>query len=142
MPREGKISLLIAEDDPHIRYFMEIAATRTGHFESITLCADGEAALRAIRQAGAGGFPDLVLSDLSMPRMTGIELIRALKRDPVTRGIPVAIITSSDVPNDREDALAAGACIFEHKPAGLEALTALIDRIGHTCREASLASGR
>lgn len=140
MTREGKVSLLIAEDDPHIRYLIQAAAERAGCFSPITVVADGEAALQAIRAASPADYPDLVVSDLSMPRMTGTQLIRALKSDPRTKSIPVAIITSSNVPNDREDALAAGACIFEPKPHGLEPLTNLLATIRHNCCEAAVAS--
>lgn len=135
MTREGLISLLIAEDDPRIRYLLEVAAERAGGFESIVSVGDGEAALEVVHEK----HPDLIVSDLSMPRMTGIELIRAVKADPATRSIPIAIVTSSDLPHDRDDALAAGACMFEPKPYGLEALTKLLAQIRDTCREALVA---
>lgn len=139
MTREGKVSLLIAEDDPQIRYLVQTAAERSGCFHSIAAAPDGEVAWHTVRNVARGEQPDLIISDLMMPRMTGIDLIRALKRDPLTRHIPVAIITSSDVPNDREDALAAGACAFEPKPQGLERLTRLITSLRHSCCEAAVA---
>ncbi len=120
---DRKVSLLIAEDDKNLRYLMEAAAERAGGFGPVVGAPDGQAALDAIR---AGANPDLILTDLSMPRMTGLELIRALKREPATRSIPVAMVTSSDIPNDREDALAAGACTFLAKPHGFDALVAMM----------------
>ena len=141
MNPDGKVSLLVVDDDPHMRDLVEAAAVRAGCFEPIAVCADGEAALNHVRSRPRDRLPELVVSDLSMPRMTGIELIRALKADALTRSIPIAIITSSDVPNDRQDALAAGACIFEPKPHGLESLTKLLSAIRNNCCE-SVASGR
>ena len=136
MTSGGKISLLIAEDDPHIRYLIEAAAERSGFFGPISSQPDGLAALLAVRRVGAA-LPDMIVSDLSMPRMTGTELIRALKEDPELRSIPIAIITSSDLPHDREEALAAGAAAFEPKPNGLEALTQLLTTLRHSCCESS-----
>lgn len=122
-----------------MRYIIEAAAKRAGCFTRIASVGDGEAALRAIRGAAPAEYPDLIVSDLSMPRMTGLELIRALKADEATRSIPIAIITSSDEPHDRDDALAAGACRFEPKPHGLEALANLLAQIRTSCRESPTA---
>lgn len=135
MTPEGKVSLLIAEDDPHIRYLFEAAAERSGCFGPIVVVEDGAAALEAVLHAAPGGRPDFIISDLSMPRMTGAALIRALKNDERTRSIPIAIITSSDLPNDRSEALAAGACAFEPKPTGLESLTRLLTTLRNSCCE-------
>ena len=136
MTPETKVSVLIAEDDPQIRYLIESAAERSGCFRSIATVADGRAAWEAVRDADPANQPELIISDLLMPRMTGIELIRALKKDERTRHIPVAIVTSSNVPNDRDDAIAAGASAFEPKPMGLEPLTRLIVALRQSCVEA------
>lgn len=139
MTPDGKVSLLIAEDDPHIRYLLEVAATRTGCFSSIQAVPDGEAAMLAVRNAAPADHPELIVTDLSMPRMTGLDLIRALKSDESTRHIPIAVITSSDVPNDRDDVLAAGATAFARKPQGLEPLTQLLGELRNTCCVADVA---
>lgn len=133
MHDHGQQTLMIAEDDPQIRYLIEAAARRAGGFARIESAGDGEALLRLLREKSRDDYPDLIVSDLSMPRMTGVELIRALKRDPDTRHIPVAIITSSNIPNDRQDALESGACAFLEKPQGLDALTRLLESLRDTC---------
>lgn len=122
MLRQTKLPLLIVEDDAHLRYLMQAAAERTGLFGPIHTCEDGLAALDYLQTRPEEERPGLIASDLSMPRMTGLELLRAVKADPVLRSIPVGIVTSSDLPNDREEALTAGACAFIAKPFGLEAL--------------------
>jgi CheY-like chemotaxis protein len=139
MTHEGKVSLLIAEDDPHIRYLMVAAAERTGCFAPIGSFADGESAWEAMRSSAPHDLPEFVVSDLSMPRMSGLDLIRAMKREERTRGIPIAIVTSSDQPSDRDDALTAGAAAFEQKPQGLEALTQLLATLRHSCCDAVVA---
>lgn len=141
--RKGKTSVLLVEDDPHLRFFAYTAAERAGCFGEIVAAADGEDALTLIHQwpgGHEGGKPDLVISDLCMPRKTGVELISALKNDPSTRDIPVAIITSSNIPNDREDALLAGATAFEHKPLGLEAYVKMFRALHHQCCDSAVAS--
>src|SRR5678816_204812 len=112
MPHPGKVSLMIVEDDANVRYLMSVAAQRSGLFEPIAVAADGQAALDALRAGGVARLPALIVSDLVMPRLTGLELLRELKADVALHAIPVAIITSSDAPDDRELALAAGACSF------------------------------
>ena len=135
-----KISLLIVEDDAAIRYLMEEAASRTGDFGPIAVAEDGRAALDWLQQRSPAELPDLIVTDLSMPRLTGIELVQALKADSNLRAIPAAVITSSDIPNDREDALAAGACVFLKKPHGLEALTQIFLGLRDSCRATSIAA--
>ncbi len=112
MPRSGKVALLIVEDDPNIRFLLEAAAHRCGSFEPITSAADGQAALEQLQSADSSALPALIVTDLSMPRLTGLELVRAVKSDERTRNIPIAIITSSDAPQHRDLVLAAGACSF------------------------------
>lgn len=135
MTPPAKVALLLAEDDPHIRTLLEAAAERTGLFDPIVCVADGEEALRAVREGSGQRFPELIVSDLSMPRMSGLELLRALKSDAATRSIPVAIITSSNLPNDRENALAAGANLFLPKAHGFEALVRQLTLIRESCCE-------
>ncbi len=112
---------------------MEIAAGRAGGFSRIELAPDGQVALDLVRSRSYADYPDLLISDLAMPRLDGLNLIRALKRDPQTRRIPIAIVTSSDIPNDRRDALAAGAYAFIEKPQGLEALTHVLETLRDSC---------
>ncbi len=116
MRANDKISLLIVEDDATIRFLEEAAAQRSGVFSRITTLGDGEAALAWLKVQPLHELPQLIISDLAMPRLSGIGLARALKADGDFQDIPLAIITSSDAPNDREDALAAGAFEFRSKP--------------------------
>ena len=126
MSAEDGISILIVEDDANLRYLLETAAARAGGFKVAAALADGQEALDWVKDRAPHELPDLILTDLSMPRLTGLELLRALKADENWRHIPVAMITSSNVPNDRSDAFAAGACDFIEKPHGLEALTKVL----------------
>lgn len=125
-PTSDKVALYIVEDDPNIRYLTKAAALRVGIFDPITTFPDGQAAWETLKQIAPSEHPDLIVSDLSMPQMTGSQLIHALKGDAATRHIPIAIITSSDLPHDRDESLQAGACAFLHKPYGIEPLTRML----------------
>jgi len=60
--------------------------------------------------------PDLLLLDWMMPGMTGIEVIKALRGDPVTAGIPIVMLTAKGQERDRQEALTAGAVAYLVKP--------------------------
>lgn len=135
MPRFGKLSLLIVEDDANVRFLLEAAARRAQVFDPIVVVNDGKAALERLQSTEGPDLPGLIATDLSMPRMTGLELLKAVKGDERLRHIPVAIITSSDLPHDRELALGAGACSFVHKPYGVDALVRALLGIRESCGE-------
>lgn len=68
-----------------------------------------------------------------MPRLDGIELMRALKSRPETNAIPIAIVTSSEQPSDRERAIDAGCCAFLRKPTGMNAMIVMIQALAEQC---------
>jgi CheY-like chemotaxis protein len=142
MPSDDKLPLLVAEDDAHLRYFFEAAALRSDAFGPLIIVPDGQAAWEQLERMRHETLPALIVTDLSMPRMDGIELVRALKSDAQFRAIPVAVITSSDLPNDRELALAAGACAFLRKPHGIEALKRALLELRNSCIETASAAAR
>lgn len=136
MTVRGKPNLLIVEDDERLRYLVGAAAERCARFATIAAVGDGESALHFIRRTLRSEpeiAPDYVLSDLSMPRLDGLGLIRELKRHPETERIPIVIMTSSNQPNDREDAMAAGCCAFFYKPQRLDELTELVGSLPSLC---------
>lgn len=134
MRTAARFEILIVEDDAHLRELLLAAAERTGKFSRIRVAGDGEEALQHIREdITHDAVPDFILTDLSMPRMDGIQLIRELKRNEATRHVPIVVITSSNRPNDREDAKAAGCCAFFNKPIRLEDMIVLIGSVPEIC---------
>lgn len=96
--------VLLVEDDKFLRRACEASLRQRG-FE-VLAATEGEEGLRMARTPP---FPDVVLLDLLMPVMSGIEVLRALKGDPVTAGIPVLILSNSSREEDRRRALEVGA---------------------------------
>ncbi len=114
--------VLIAEDDPLVRNSLIRVAEQLGYVA--TAVSDGALAL----EAASACRPDLVLSDIRMPRLSGLELCRRLKAGPTTRQIAVVLITALGEEH-RGIALAAGADGFLSKPFGAADLKAQMDTI-------------
>lgn len=98
--RDGKV--LIVEDDRFLRRACEASLRRRG-FDVIT-AADGEEALRLVRAEP----PALLLLDMLMPKLSGIELLRALRADPATRDVRVLILSNSSRQAEIDEATRLG----------------------------------
>ena len=89
----------------------------------ITVVSDGETAInfiQALDQETLADCPDLVIIDLNLPRKSGREVLEAMRNCEKCRHIPVVILSSSDVAQDREDAARLGASRYIRKPSRLE----------------------
>jgi CheY-like chemotaxis protein len=95
--------VLVVEDDRFLRRVAEAALQRQGFV--VTTAADGEEALEHATRVA----PDVILLDLVMPKMQGLEVLRRLKRNSATASIPVIVLTSLGQDSDVQQALAAGA---------------------------------
>ena len=89
--------VLLVEDDRFLRRAAEASLRQRGF--AVTVASDGE---EALRQVGAAA-PDLILLDLLMPKVTGIEVLRALRADEATKSIPVLILSNSSREQDVEE---------------------------------------
>jgi two-component system, OmpR family, response regulator len=103
--------VLIAEDDPDIMALIALALGRFGGM-AVTCCADGRAALEGVTIVR----PELVLLDVMMPELDGLETLARLRADPHTAAIPVVFLTARVQPQDRELYLARGALGVIAKP--------------------------
>ena len=119
-PGPGRpVRVLIAEDNPGMRETLAHLISGLG-YEAVAV-PDGEALLTAM----AGTPPDLVLSDVALPGMTGLEVCRRLKADPATRLIPVILITGFGN-GYKIDGIEAGADDFLGRPFSAGELSARI----------------
>lgn len=85
--------ILLVEDSKFLRVATERALTRAG-YETFS-AADGDDAIRLARERQ----PDLILLDMLLPKMTGLEVLKALKADPATRAIAVVVMTGMSQKN-------------------------------------------
>jgi two-component system, OmpR family, phosphate regulon response regulator PhoB len=95
--------VLLIEDDKLLRKACEVGLQKRGI--TIITAADGE---EGIRQARAGS-PDLILLDMLMPKLSGMETLAELKKDEQTRNIPVVILSNSSIESTIQKALDLGA---------------------------------
>ena len=118
--RTGK-SVLCVDDDPGIRDLLYEIITRLGH--STITAVDGIDALEKL----ADGHFDIVVTDISMPRMDGIELIRKIKTD--FEEVDIIVITAYEMTYKYTDIIALGASDFISKPFNVNELEAKLNRI-------------
>ena len=94
----------------------------------VTVVRDGEAALHHLR-GDADSAPDLVILDLNLPRLTGHEVLAAMRADESLRRIPVAVLTTSSAESDVEKSYDLGANCFLTKPVEIEQFIHVVQSI-------------
>jgi CheY-like chemotaxis protein len=128
---EGTAPVLHVEDDPIDVGNLRRAFSRCGIANPIWTAANGEEALVLLRAAqGKPGLqPGIILLDLGMPLMGGLEFLREIKSDVELRGIPVVILTASRHPSDLRRAYELGAAGYVVKPLDFDAFTRAVGTI-------------
>jgi chemosensory pili system protein ChpA (sensor histidine kinase/response regulator) len=114
--------VLVVDDSLTVRRVTQRLLQREGY--RVALAADGLQALERLAQEA----PDLVLSDIEMPRMDGFELARHLRGDPRWSGLPLVFITSRTAPKHREHAQSLGVDHYLGKPYSEDELMDLVRR--------------
>jgi len=110
----GDKLVLYVEDDPHNFLLVKRALEAMGGVQ-VQQALDGEQGLQLIGQL----HPDLVLVDIQLPGMDGLELTRRLKADEQVRNVPVVALTANVMRGERQRALQAGCADFVAKPFNL-----------------------
>ena len=130
-----EVEILLAEDDAADAEMTLRALRRNNLANKVHWVKDGEEALDyiACRGAYAGrdpAPPRLVMLDLKMPKVDGIEVLRSLKADPATRAVPVVIMTSSSEERDVVASYELGVNSYIVKPVNFEAFLETVAKIG------------
>jgi CheY-like chemotaxis protein len=116
--------ILLVEDDRFLRRACEVSLRQRGFV--VTTAADGEEALRKVRAE----LPDLILLDLLMPKMTGTEVLKALRAEEATREIRVLILSNSSREQDVEEIKALGVSgYFVKADLSLQTLGDMVARL-------------
>ncbi len=129
-------AILLVEDD-HDDAELALHALRKGNIlNEVVVAHDGEEALARLFGNGADGSRDLdlmpavVLLDLKLPKISGLDVLRQIRRDPWTQHLPVVVLTNS---NEEQDSMAAhnsGASSFLRKPIDFEKFAEAVDHLG------------
>ena len=115
--------ILAVDDSPSMREMVRMALSGAGF--DITAAVDGQEALDIARQRAF----DLVLSDVNMPRMDGISLIRALRAEAAYRLTPILMLTTESSPERKREGKEAGATGWIVKPFDPTQLIATLQRV-------------
>jgi two-component system response regulator len=108
---------MIVDDAPDQVELMKTVFNMVDPSLQITAVNDGDAALNLLRTSKR---PRVVLLDLRMPKMSGLEVLQHIKSDPNLKTIPVCAFSSSDDPKDVRDAYTHGASFYFRKPSGID----------------------
>ena len=115
--------ILLAEDEKQIADMISFKLTNAGH--RVIRAQDGEEACTL----AARELPDLILLDAMMPSLSGFEVLRRLKADPMLRGIPVIMVTAKGHERDVLSGLRGGAVDYIVKPFSLKELSARVELV-------------
>jgi two-component system chemotaxis response regulator CheY len=107
----SRMRCLVVEDSPMMRQLIVFALGRMRELEIV----EADDGVDALRKLATGKF-DIVLTDINMPIMDGLKLVRRLRSDPAYKDVPIVIITTEGAQEDRQRALALGANAYLTKP--------------------------
>jgi len=117
-----RITVLLVEDNADVRAYVRKHLARSYR---VIEASNGVEGMARAREA----MPDLILSDVMMPEMDGVDLCRTLKSDPATDFIPFVLLTARAEEDNRLDALGVGADDYLTKPFNVDELRARIDNL-------------
>jgi len=109
-----KTTVLLIDDSKFLRKANELALARLGY--GVLTASDGDEGLALAREK----IPDLIVLDLMLPKLSGAQLLEALKQDPRTAHIPVVVLSSLPISNAAKLQTAGAAAYFEKAKLGVE----------------------
>ncbi len=115
--------ILVVDDDPNLLQMVKLMLQRVEH--EVETANGGEKGIVLAAQ----WQPDLIVLDLMMPDVSGYDVVRKLRADPLTAKIPIVVLTARSQPMDKQTALQAGANAFLSKPVTAKELTERVDAV-------------
>ena len=112
---EGKRMILLVEDDPDHEVLTIRALKKSNIANEVQVARDGEEAIRLLFGANAIR-PQVILLDLKLPKVDGLEVLRRIREDPTTKMLPVVVLTSSDEERDLVRSYQIGVNSYIRKP--------------------------
>jgi CheY-like chemotaxis protein len=131
----GKVVLLV-EDNPDDEELTRLAFAESNVANDLKVVRDGAEALDYVFATGSYAgrsaelTPQVVLLDLKLPKIDGLEVLRRIRADERTRGLPVVILTSSDEEQDLIRGYSLGANSYVRKPVGFAGFSEAVRQLG------------
>ena len=129
------IEILMVEDNPNDEMLALHAFKRNNIVNKVYVVRDGAEALEFIFCTGAyadrrAENPKVILLDLKLPKVDGVEVLRQIRKDPRTRTVPVVVLTSSNEERDVAETYSFGVNSYIVKPVDFEQFTEVARRMG------------
>ncbi len=127
------VEILLVEDNPNDLALTQRALRKARLANRIQVARDGEEALDFFfKDKGhlGSGLPKLVLLDLKLPKVDGLEVLKVLKTDPRTKAVPVVVLTSSKEQQDVVESYSLGVNSYIVKPVNFEGFSAAVEQLG------------
>lgn len=129
-----EVVILIAEDDDAHAVLIQRNLKRAGITNELLLFKDGQETLDFLYRRGdrqrVPGTPYVLLLDIKMPNVDGVEVLRRLKEDPELKGMPVVMLTTTDDPREVERCHALGCSTYVTKPTDYTQFVEAIRTLG------------
>jgi CheY-like chemotaxis protein len=136
MSAHDEVEILLVEDNPTDAELTNEALREAKLVNHLVWVKDGAEALDFIFRKGAfagrsaNSFPSVILLDLRLPKVDGLEVLQRLKADEETRKIPVVVLTSSNEDRDILRSYEQGVNSFVSKPVGFEEFARVVSQLG------------
>jgi DNA-binding response OmpR family regulator len=118
-------TVMIIEDEPDAaEMFAEMM--RVNGFRVVKMFSSAPAIPMLVKEN-----PDVVILDVMMPDISGLEVLRYMRREPSLAGIPVIVVSAKSMPGDIKTGLEAGASLYLTKPVGFLDLKQAVDQVLH-----------
>jgi CheY-like chemotaxis protein len=133
--KPSPLDILLAEDDDGHAFLVQTNLKRAGIANPICRVRDGQEALDFVFREGEfanreAGQPLLMILDINMPRVDGVEVLNTLKKNPATTSMPVIMLTTTDDPREVENCYQLGCNVYITKPVAYEEFVEAVKRLG------------
>ena len=130
------VEILLVEDNPQDLELTQRALRKANLTDCVHIARDGAEALEFLFCEGAYGTrniengPKVILLDLKLPKLGGLQVLKRVKSDPRTKAIPVVVLTSSKEPKDLVESYRLGVNSYIVKPVNFEQFAAAVQEVG------------
>lgn len=126
--------MLLVDDDPNDVELIQLAIQDFAFIRTLDILTDGEQAVQYLlgttTQSPVSELPRFVLMDLKLPKLTGIEVLRAIRQNPNTQFLPIVIMTSSSEESDLRACYNLGVNSYVVKPLDFQQFQAVAKQVG------------